>query len=140
MRSRIAAPFLLVYDSFMAVPQTKYAIYPGTTPVYNEDGDYIGDDTFTAEELADLYGVGDEDYLVINEGEPEPQGMIYFEYIHLKPRSDRKYIDMKTQIEAVYRPDFDAKKRWTDETDQHKIDPEIEDDIPQLNQRIGEFQ
>ena len=26
---------------------------------------------------------------------------------------------MKTQIEAVYRPDFDAKKRWTDETDPH---------------------
>lgn len=122
----------------MAIPVTKYAIYPGTTPVYNADGDYIGDDTFTDVELATLYGVQDEPYLTINEGEPEPAGMAYFEYIHLKPRSDRKYINMKSQIEDTYRPDFDATKRWTNETDPNKIDSELDDDQP-LNKRSGEF-
>lgn len=123
----------------MALPEVKYAIYPGTTPVYDENGDYIGDDTFTAEELAELYGVADEPYLTVNEGESEPQGMTYFEYIHLKPRSDRLYINMKTQIEEVYRPDFDGKKRWTDETDPRAIDPEVANDLEE-NQRNGDFQ
>ena len=125
----------------MALPEVKYAIYPGTTPVYDEDGDYIGDDTFTAEELATLYGVQDEDYLTVEEGDPEPQGMTYFEYIHLKPRSDRKYINMKTEVEAIYRPEFDAKKRWTEETDPDHIDDDdrtSDEDMP-LNQRQGEF-
>lgn len=122
----------------MAVPQTKYAIYPGTTPLYDESGDYIGDATFTAEELAELYGVSDEDYLVVNEGQPEPQGMAYFEYIHLKPRSDGKYINMKAEIEDVYRPDFDGKKRWTDETDPNKIDPELDYEEPS-QKTAGEF-
>jgi len=125
----------------MAVPTVKYALYPGTTPVYNEDGDYIGDDTFTAEQLAELYGVSDEDYLVVNEGDPEPQGMAYFEYIHLKPRSDRVYINMKTEIEEVYRPDFDARRRWTNETDPNTIDDDLKQDDEEqpMNQRIGEF-
>lgn len=122
----------------MAIPVTKYAIYPGTTPVYNEDGDYIGDDTFTDVELATLYGVEAEPYLTINDGDPEPQGMTYFEYIHLKPRSDRKYFNMKTMIEDTYRPDFDGTKRWTNETDPNKIDSELDDDTP-TNKRVGEF-
>lgn len=122
----------------MAIPVTKYAIYPGTTPVYNADGDYIGDDTFTDVELATLYGVQDEPYLTVNEGDPEPVGMTYFEYIHLKPRSDRKYINMKSQIEDVYRPDFDGTKRWTNETDPNKIDSELDEEAP-LNKRSGEF-
>ncbi len=128
----------MLYNVVMALPEVKYAIYPGTTPVYDENGDYIGDDTFTAEELAELYGVDEEDYLVVNPGDPEPQGMTYFEYIHLKPRSDRMYINMKTQIEEVYRPDFDAKKKWTDETNPRAIDPEVENDLED-NQRIGDF-
>lgn len=128
----------MLYNVVMALPEVKYAIYPGTTPVYDENGDYIGDDTFTAEQLAGAYGVDEEDYLVINEGELEPQGMLYFEYIHLKPRSDGKYINMKTEVEAVYRPDFDGKKKWTEETDPRKIDPEIENDLED-NQRNGEF-
>lgn len=123
----------------MAVPEVKYAIYPGTVATYDEDGVYVGDDTFTALELATLYGVQDEDYLVVAEGEPEPQGMTYFEYIHLKPRADRKYINMKTQVEEIYRPDFDAKKKWTDETDPRNIDPEVANDLED-NQQIGDFQ
>lgn len=122
----------------MALPEVKYAIYPGTTPVYDENGDYLGDMSFTAEELATAYGVQDEDYLVVNEGESEPQGMKYFEYIHLKPRSDGKYINMKTQVEEIYRPDFDGKKRWTDETDPRNIDPEVANDLEE-NQRNGDF-
>lgn len=122
----------------MALPETKYAIYPGTTPVYDENGDYIGDQTFTDVELATAYGVQDEDYLTIPDGDPEPQGMAYFEYIHLKPRADGKYINMLNQVEDTYRPDFDGKKRWTNETDPHKIDPEVENDLED-NQRNGEF-
>lgn len=123
----------------MALPEVKYAIYPGTTPLYDENGDYIGDQTFTAEELATAYGVEGTDYLTVPEGTPEPQGMLYFEYIHLKPRSDGKYINMLDEVEAEYRPDFDAKKKWTNETDPRNIDPEVEDDLEE-NQRNGEFQ
>lgn len=122
----------------MALPEVKYAIYPGTTPVYDENGDYIEDQTFTALELATLYGVQDEDYLTVAEGDPEPQGMTYFEYIHLKPRSDGKYINMLAEVEDVYRPDFDAKKKYTEETDPRAIDPEMENDLED-NQRNGEF-
>lgn len=130
-------PFLL-YNVFMALPEVKYAIYPGSTPVYDENGDYIGDDTFTALELATLYGVEGEDYLTVENETWSLQDMAYFEYIHLKPRSDRKYINMLTQVEAEYRPDFDGKKRWTNETDPNKIDPELDDDKP-VNKRAGDF-
>lgn len=128
----------MLYNAIMALPEVKYAIYPGTTPVYDENGDYIEDQTFTALELATAYGVQDEPYLTVEEGDSEPQGMAYFEYIHLKPRADGKYINMLNQVEDVYRPDFDAKKKYTEETDPRKIDPEIENDIGD-NQRVGEF-
>jgi hypothetical protein len=122
----------------MAVPEVKYAIYPGTTPVYNEDGDYVGDATFTAEELATAYGVEGEDYLTVENDTWSLQDMAYFEYIHLKPRSDGKYINMLTQVEEIYRPDFDSKKRYTEETDPRAIDPEVENDLEE-NQRNGDF-
>lgn len=129
----------MLYNVIMALPEVKYAIYPGTTPVYDENGDYLTDDTFTALELATLYGVQDEDYLEVTNETWSLQDMAYFEYIHLKPRSDRKYINMLTQVEEIYRPDFDGKKKWTDETDPRKIDPEIENDLED-NQRHGDFQ
>jgi hypothetical protein len=89
--------------------------------------------------LPQLYGVARlNPTLTVNEGDSEPQGMAYFEYIHLKPRSDRKYFNMKTMVEDVYRPDFDAKKKYTEETDPRKIDPEVENDLED-NQRVGEF-
>lgn len=128
----------MLYNVVMALPEVQYAIYPGTTPVYDENGDYVGDQSFTAEELATAYGVEQEDYLIVEEGDPEPQGMAYFNYIHLKPRSDGKYINMLEEVEAEYRPDFDAKKKWTDETNPRAIDPEVENDLED-NQRIGDF-
>lgn len=121
----------------MALPEVKYAIYPGTVATYDEDGNYLEDVTWSAADLAAAYGVDGEDYLVVNEGDPEPAN--YFEYIHLKPRSDGKYINILNQIEDTYRPDFDAKKKWTNETDPRKIDPEVENDLAD-NQRTGEFQ
>ena len=128
----------MLYNVFMALPEVKYAIYPGTVKVYDENGDYIGDQTFTALQLATAYGVQDEPYLTVPEGGFEPQGKTYFEYIHLKPRSDGKYINMLSQVEDVYRPDFDGRKRWTDETDPRAIDPEVENDLAD-NQRGAEF-
>ncbi len=128
----------MLYNAVMALPEVKYAIYPGTTPVYDENGDYIGDQTFTALELATAYGVEEEDYLTVPEAGFEPQGKRYFEYIHLKPRTDGKYINMKTQVEEIWRPDFDAKKKWTEETDPRAIDPEVENDLED-NQRGGDF-
>lgn len=122
----------------MALPEVKYAIYPGTVAVYDENGDHIDDDTFTALELATLYGVQGEDYLTVNNDTWSLQDMEYFEYIHLKPRSDRKYINMLNQVEDTSRPDFDGKKRYTEETDPRKIDPEIQNDLED-NQRIGDF-
>lgn len=126
------------YNKIMPLPEVKYAIYPGTVSVRDEDGNAIGDATFTALELATAYGVQDEDYLTIDDGDPEPQGMAYFEYIHLKPRADNKYQNMKSQIEDIYRPDFDGTKRWTDETQPDKIDPEL-DEEPYSSRRIGYF-
>lgn len=129
----------MLYNAVMALPEVKYAIYPGTVATVNEDGDYIGDVTWSAEDLAAAYGVDGEDYLVVTDEQWSLSDMEYFEYIHLKPRADGKYINMLNQVEDVYRPDFDGKKKWTDETDPRKIDPEIENDLED-NQRIGEFQ
>ena len=122
----------------MALPEVKYAIYPGTVATYDENGDYVADVTWSAVDLATAYGVQGEPYLTIPDGSPEPGGKTYFEYIHLKPRSDGKYIDMLAEVNDVYRPDFDSSKRWTNETDPRNIDPEIANDEPE-NQRVGDF-
>ena len=128
----------MLYTDFMALPVTKYAIYPGTVKTYDEDGNYLGDVTWTAEDLAEAYGVDGEDYLVVTNEQWSLSDMAYFEYIHLKPRGDGKYINMLNQVEETYRPDFDGRKRWTDETDPKAIDPEVENDLDD-NQRHGEF-
>lgn len=129
----------MLYNAVMAVPTVKYAIYPGTVATYDEDGNFIANVTWTAADLAAAYGVDGEPYLTVTNEQWSLSDMEYFEYIHLKPRADGKYIDMLTEVEDTYRPDFDAKKKWTDETDPHKIDPEVAGDLDE-NQRIGEFQ
>lgn len=66
----------------------KYAVYPGTVTLINGE-----EKSFTALELAQLYGVQD-DYEEVTQGEAEP----YAEYIHLKPRPDGRYEDMKMKL------------------------------------------
>lgn len=129
--------FCVRYNELMALPEVKYAIYPGTVATYDEEGNYLQDVTWSAVDLATAYGVENTDYLVVNPTDLEPAN--YFEYIHLKPRGDGKYINMLDEVEDIYRPDFDAKKKWTEETDPRKIDPEMENDLAD-NQRIGDFQ
>lgn len=66
----------------------KYAVYPGTVTLL--DGEVK---SFTALELAQLYGVQDE-YTEVTGADIEPHA----EYIHLKPRPDGRYEDMKMKL------------------------------------------
>lgn len=122
----------------MALPVVKYAIYPGTVATYNDDGDFIGNVTWSAADLAEVYGVDGEDYLTVTNEQWSLSNMEYFEYIHLKPRADGKYINMLNQVEDVDRPEFDGRKRWTNETNPNSIDPETDEDT-QNSYRYGHF-
>lgn len=103
-----------------------YAIYPGSVTLY--DGTVK---TWSAVQLAAAYGVQDDAYLVVNNTLQIPQGTDYFKYIHLKPRADDLYQDIKYTSEddgqdVAYRPDFDASKRYIQETNPRTIDPEVD--------------
>ena len=95
--------------------EIKYAIYPGTVTLYN--GSEV---TYTASELATLYGVSDEPYLTVNNETEIPQGLEYFEYIHLYPRRDGKYYDIKdsehTQDDDLMGENFNGNRQYTQET------------------------
>lgn len=113
----------------MTMPSTiLYAVYPGTVTLYN--GSEV---TFTAEELATAYGVQDEPYLTVNNVTEIPQGQSYFRYIHLKPRADNYYLNiMQTaqddgEVTTMGR-DFDATKKYTQETNPKTIDKDL--DLP----------
>lgn len=100
----------------------KYAVYPGTVTLYNG-----GTATFTDVELATAYGVQDEDYLVINTTADIPSDESYLEYIHLRPRADNIYRNIKETAQdddqaVTYGPDFDGSKTYTDETNPNNID------------------
>lgn len=99
----------------MPAPEIKYAVYPGTITL-----DSGAEATFTALELATLYGVDDESYLTVSGPTEVPQGETYFEYIHLKPRPDGKYYNIQdsehTQEDSLIGRDFDGKKKYTQET------------------------
>jgi hypothetical protein len=105
----------------MAAPDTKYAVYPGTVTTYA--GDEL---TFTASELAVLYGVDDEAYLTVSSAAEEAallsDAETYLQYIHLKPRPDNVYYDAKdgdhTQDDRLLGEDFDGKRKYTQETRQ----------------------
>lgn len=111
----------------MTMPATiKYAVYPGTVTLYN--GTEVELD---AEELATLYGVEDEDYLVVEDAADIPQGERYFEYIHLKPRADGAYRNIKSTAQdddevITMGEDFDGSKTYTQETDPNNIDKDID--------------
>ena len=103
-----------------------YAVYPGSVTLYN--GTVA---TFTALELATAYGVQDEPYLTVNNGLQVPQGEAYFNYIHLKPRKDGIYRNIKVTAQdddsdVTWGPDFDGDKKYTDETDPNNIDKDID--------------
>lgn len=101
-----------------------YAVYPGTVTTY--DGEV---QDLTYEELIDLYGVDPEDCVL---GTTVPQNRLMY-YILLKPRKDGIYDNIRDQVELgdeiKWGPDFDGKKRFTQETDFDKLYSE------QLNER-----
>lgn len=111
----------------MTLPATtKYAVYPGTVTLYN--GEEV---TVTALELATLYGVQDEDYLTVANVTQIPQGMAHLEYIHLKPRADGVYRDIKATAQddgevTTMGEDFDGDRQYTQETDRNNIDKDID--------------
>lgn len=95
-----------------------YAIYPGTVTLY--DGSQR---TLTALELATEYGVEDESYLTVNSPTDIPRDETHLRYIHLKPRADNIYPDMKDSEhlqdddeQVTWGADFDGDKQYTQET------------------------
>lgn len=93
-----------------------YAVYPGSVTLY--DGTTA---TLTGPELAELFGVQDEDYLTVTGPENEPQGEDAMRYIHLTPRADGIYPNMKVAThdddeEITWDRDFDGSKQYTQET------------------------
>ena len=102
------------------MPEIKYAIYPGSVRLY--DGSIA---TFTAAELAAVYSVEDEDYLVVPDDVSEAElasSLDYFKYIHLKPRADNEYFDQKDakhdQKDDTVGEDYDGSKQYIQETKQ----------------------
>lgn len=107
----------------MTLPSNiKYAIYPGSVTLYNGA---VAE--FTAEELAEAYGVEDEDYLVVANNTQIPAGESYLEYIHLKPRADNVYRNIKVTAQdddqlITLERDFDGNRTYIQETDPKLID------------------
>lgn len=100
----------------MPIPDLKYAVYYGTITLI--DGTPA---TFTAAEIAELYGVDAEPYLAIPlVGSPSPflNGADELSYVHLKPLPDGRYYDAPTQFnadnETQWGEDFDARRggKW----------------------------
>lgn len=106
----------LLYNEIMAIPQPKWAVYYGTIKLI--DGSVV---TYTAAEVAEFYGVQDEDYIEVplvglspfNGGEDE------MSYYHLKPKNDsRLYFDAPTRyntdMEEYWDEDFDSRRggKW----------------------------
>lgn len=75
---------------------------------------------YTAEEVAELYGVDGEDYLEVPLTGPEPfvNGDDYMQYVHLKPLPDQQYYNAiarhNTEFEGYFDEDFDARRngKW----------------------------
>jgi hypothetical protein len=106
----------------MTLPAIQYAVYPGSVTL--RDGQVA---TFTAEELATAYGVDGEDYLVVADNTEIPPAPEFFNYIHLKPRADGVYQNIKTTAqdddeEITYGENFDGDKKYTMETNRNIVD------------------
>lgn len=111
----------------MTKVNVQYAVWPGSVT------DYSGEvQEYTAEELAELYGVEEEDYLVISNSSEIPVGEAYLNYIHLKPRADGIYANIKDVLMdddqvTTMGPDFDGDRKYIQETNQEAID--IDEDL-----------
>lgn len=98
------------YNAVMALPIPKWAVYYGTITLLNGDSA-----TFTAAEVAELYGVEGEDYLEVPLTGPYPfmNGQDELSYYHLKPLRDGRYYDAPTrynvEVETQWDEDFDAR-------------------------------
>lgn len=111
-----------MYRSFSFVEELRYnvvmlyAIYPGTVTTYDDEVQ-----SFTYEELIELYGVDPEDCVL---GSEVPQNQLV-RYILLHPRRDGIYDNMPAKAdlgdEIKWGPDFDGKKKWTMETDYNAL-------------------
>lgn len=106
------------YIKLMALPELQYAVYYGTITLI--DGSIV---TYTAQEVAELYGIGDEDYLAVplSGVSPFEQGVDEVSYVHLKPQRDPShYYDPQapekynSENEEWVEPDFDAREggKW----------------------------
>lgn len=101
----------------MALPEPKWAVYYGTITLKNGD-----EATYTAEEVAELYGIEEETYLEIELGDPWPiePRKSEVEYYHLKPLPDGQYFNAieryNTENETYYDEDFDPRKggKWAE--------------------------
>lgn len=107
----------------MALPEIKYAVYPGSVTLYN--GTIR---TFTAAELAAAYGVSGEAYLTVNSDLDLPRDYRErMQYIELRPRQDNIYRNIKEEAQdddaaVTWGPNFDGNKKYTDETDPQTVD------------------
>lgn len=98
----------------MALPEMKYAVYYGTITMKNGSPQ-----TFSAADVALLYGVENETYLSVPLAGASPfDGADELEYIHLKPLPDGNYYDAKDAFnvdnEIQWKQDFDARRggKW----------------------------
>jgi hypothetical protein len=111
-----------------------YAVWPGS--VLCDDGITR---TFTAAELAALYGVDSTAYVTITNETQLPRDLkVRMHYIELKPRADNRYENiMYTQEndgeDVAYRPDFDGDKKYIQETDPLNVDSDVDFDFHKRN-------
>lgn len=96
--------------------EVKYAVYPGTVTLY--DG---SERTLTGEELVELFGIADKDYIIIEDVADRPDGLEDLEYIHLTPRGDDLYpnipaVNHDDDQEVTWDRDFDGDRQYTMET------------------------
>lgn len=95
----------------------KYAVYPGTVTLY--DG---SERTLTGEELVTLFGIEDREYIIVDSLEDRPDDIEDLEYIHLTPRADNLYPNMKAATHdddqvITWDRNFDGDKEYTQQTD-----------------------
>lgn len=108
---------LFCYYVNMSLPTIKFAVYYGTITLHTG-----AEVTYTAEEVAELYGVEAEDYLEVPLAGPEPflNGQDYMQYVHLKPLPDQQYYNAiarhNTEFEDYFDEDFDARRngKWAE--------------------------
>lgn len=108
--------------------EIQYAVRPGSVTLL----DGVTVKNWTAAQLAVAYGVDATPYLTINTDADYPKDpLARMAILTLVPRADDIYENIMYKAEddgldVAYRPDFDAKKRYTMETDPQHIYPDEE--------------